>query len=220
MVSRELAARCQSVHSRRVAYDNVRLKGRCTRTKTEHLIGLSITSSQHWQGGICTGVTEYPASCVLMAWGIPARSPQLWPCRSAVRRSTLRARLLHTQMVLVCERCGAQYASAPSLCILCSDERGSLERDGQRWLTVDQLHKGHKNVLLEEESDILGIGVEPAFGVGQRALFIQTGTYVEFVFHVTVQSTWNSAKRCSRATRWHSSMPLRLLLKRPFQLWH
>ena len=58
---------------------------------------------------------------------------------------------------------------------MCSDERGSLGRDGQRWLTVGQLHERHKNVLLEEEPDILSIGVEPAFGVGQRALLVQTG---------------------------------------------
>ena len=82
----------------------------------------------------------------------------------------------HTTMV--CEKCGAQYATdPPSLCIVCSDERGSLGRDGQSYVTVDELHGKHKNVLLEEEPNILSLGVEPLFGVGQRALFIQTGEH-------------------------------------------
>ena len=84
-------------------------------------------------------------------------------------------------MSLVCMQCGASYpmppgpTELPELCIMCADERGSLDRDGQKWTTTDDLHQAHKNVLQEEEPGILSIGVQPAFGVGQRALFIQTG---------------------------------------------
>ena len=84
-------------------------------------------------------------------------------------------------MSVVCVQCGASYPmppgpmDVPELCIMCTDERGSLDRDGQKWTTTDDLHQAHKNALQEEESGILSIGVQPAFGVGQRALFIQTG---------------------------------------------
>ena len=45
-----------------------------------------------------------------------------------------------------------------------------------RWTTHKQLlQDGHKNLLKEEESCVLGIGTEPAFANGNRALLIQTG---------------------------------------------
>ena len=108
-----------------------------------------------------------------MAWGM--QSLQIRACRAAVCKSRIRARVQQIRMTLVCEKCGAQYPRAPSFCVICCDERGALGRDGQSWLTVDELHEGHKNVLLEEEPDILSIGVEPPFAVGQRALVIRTG---------------------------------------------
>ena len=80
------------------------------------------------------------------------------------------------QMGLVCIQCGAQYPTdRQDSCKLCEDERGSLGRDGQQWIIQDELHEKHKNVLFEEERGVLSIGTEPAFGVGQRALLIQTG---------------------------------------------
>lgn len=121
---------------------------------------------------------------------------QVWPSGLGGCIPGSQARAQHTRMTLVCEKCGSQYVRAPSLCIVCRDERGSLGRDGQRWLTVDQLHEQHRNVLLEEEPEILSVGVEPAFGVGQRALLIQTGTtmtpYVD-------GCTQNRAQRCNIA---------------------
>ncbi len=45
-----------------------------------------------------------------------------------------------------------------------------------RWTTHEQLlHDGHKNVRKEEEPCVLGVVTEPSFGIGQRALVIQTG---------------------------------------------
>ena len=80
-------------------------------------------------------------------------------------------------MGLVCTQCGAQYPTDRQVsCKLCEDERGSLRRDGQQWISLERLHDEHKNVLLEEERGVLSIGTEPGFGTGQRALLIQTGT--------------------------------------------
>ena len=79
-------------------------------------------------------------------------------------------------MGLVCIQCGAQYPTDRQIsCKLCEDERGSLRRDGQQWISKERLHDKHKNVLLEEERGVLSIGTEPSFGVGQRALLIHTG---------------------------------------------
>lgn len=45
-----------------------------------------------------------------------------------------------------------------------------------RWTTYKQLlQDGHKNLLKEEEPCVLGIGTEPTFANGNRALLIQTG---------------------------------------------
>jgi hypothetical protein len=80
-------------------------------------------------------------------------------------------------MVLVCLKCGAQYCAneAPSTCMLCADERGSLGRNGQEWAKKSDVFKTHKNTVHEEEPGLLSIGTEPLFGIGQRALLIQTG---------------------------------------------
>ena len=79
-------------------------------------------------------------------------------------------------MGLVCIQCGAQYPTdRQDTCKLCEDERGTLRRDGQQWISQAALHEKHKNVLCEEERGVLSIGTEPGFGVGQRALLIQTG---------------------------------------------
>ena len=45
---------------------------------------------------------------------------------------------------------------------------------GQSWTTLDQLRKSHRNSLRWEEAGIIGIGVEPQFAIGQRALFVQS----------------------------------------------
>ena len=79
-------------------------------------------------------------------------------------------------MGLVCIQCGAQYPTdRQDFCKLCEDERGTQRRDGQQWISQVKLHEKHKNVLFEEERGVLSIGTEPGFGVGQRALLIQTG---------------------------------------------
>ena len=82
-------------------------------------------------------------------------------------------------MPVVCVTCGAQYtgdaSSEPDCCIICEDERQYVAAEGQRWVGREELCSSHKNVLREEEPSVLGIGTEPSFAIGQRALLIQTG---------------------------------------------
>lgn len=76
----------------------------------------------------------------------------------------------------VCETCGTQFAESaepPASCPLCLDERQYVGTQGQRWTTLDQLARERRNVVREEEG-VVGIGTEPEFGIGQRALLVQT----------------------------------------------
>ncbi len=73
-----------------------------------------------------------------------------------------------------CEQCGAQFPDSekpPASCRICEDERQFVNWRGQQWLSRDELAKGHK-LVWRDDLGIPGIGVEPGFAIGQRALLI------------------------------------------------
>jgi hypothetical protein len=75
----------------------------------------------------------------------------------------------------VCVTCGTQYPPSPeppAACPICLDERQYVGHDGQRWTTMAGLAADHRNRVEEVEPGLLGIGTEPAFGIGQRALHV------------------------------------------------
>jgi hypothetical protein len=77
----------------------------------------------------------------------------------------------------ICVTCGVQYADAdqpPAHCPVCEDERQYVGWDGQQWTTRDELVHDHRSVLREEEPGLLGVGVDPAVAIGQRALLVRT----------------------------------------------
>jgi hypothetical protein len=81
-------------------------------------------------------------------------------------------------MAFICTTCGVQYAprtAPPDSCAICEDERQFVNPRGQTWTTADALRRSHRNVLRAEEPGLTGIGVEPSFGIGQRALLVRTG---------------------------------------------
>ena len=52
---------------------------------------------------------------------------------------------------------------------------GSMSaRGGQRWTTMADLASDHAVVVRAEEPGLLGVGMEPSFAIGQRALLEQT----------------------------------------------
>jgi hypothetical protein len=74
-----------------------------------------------------------------------------------------------------CEQCGAQFPESdtpPSACLICEDERQFVNWKGQRWLTREQLAKAH-NVVWRDDLGVTGIGLEPPFAIGQRALLLR-----------------------------------------------
>lgn len=77
----------------------------------------------------------------------------------------------------VCATCGNHYPDgpAPDLCAICADERQWVPPSGQRWTTLTELAAaGHRSRVREVERGLIGIGVDPPFAIGQRALLVQT----------------------------------------------
>jgi hypothetical protein len=73
-----------------------------------------------------------------------------------------------------CEQCGAQFAETerpPGSCPVCEDERQFVNWKGQRWLSREELARTHK-VVWRDDLGLVGIGLEPSFAIGQRALIV------------------------------------------------
>jgi len=77
----------------------------------------------------------------------------------------------------ICATCGVQYPDSehpPQHCPICEDDRQYIGHNGQQWTTLDTLLGNHHIVVKEVEPNLVGIGVEPRFAIGQRGLLIQT----------------------------------------------
>ena len=77
----------------------------------------------------------------------------------------------------ICVQCGVQFdetAEPPSRCPICEDERQFVRHTGQEWTTLKRLQTDHRNRIEDEARQLLGIGTEPEFGIGQRALLLQS----------------------------------------------
>jgi hypothetical protein len=77
----------------------------------------------------------------------------------------------------ICVQCGTQFgttAEPPPRCTICEDERQFVHYGGQQWTTLKQLAADHHNRFEEEAPQLLGIGTEPEFAIGQRALLLQS----------------------------------------------
>ena len=77
----------------------------------------------------------------------------------------------------ICVTCGTQFAESaapPAGCPVCEDERQFVGWQGQAWTTVEQLRATHRVSLQREAPGLEGIGIEPRFAIGQRALLVRT----------------------------------------------
>jgi hypothetical protein len=77
----------------------------------------------------------------------------------------------------ICTACGTQYPpseSAPVRCVICEEERQYVPPGGQGWTTLPALAAGRFNAFRQHEDGVIGIGTQPAFAIGQRALIICT----------------------------------------------
>lgn len=76
----------------------------------------------------------------------------------------------------ICVTCGTQYPDSiepPLHCLICEDDRQYVGYGGQQWTTLDALRADHQPLIREEEPNLIGIGTEPKFAIGQRALLVQ-----------------------------------------------
>jgi glyoxylase-like metal-dependent hydrolase (beta-lactamase superfamily II) len=77
----------------------------------------------------------------------------------------------------ICTTCGTQYAESrepPPACPICQDERQYIKVAGQGWTTLDRLRLTNRNSIKFKEPGLIGIGIDPPFAIGQRALFLRT----------------------------------------------
>ncbi len=74
----------------------------------------------------------------------------------------------------ICHTCGVQYAASerpPETCPICEDARQWVPAGGQRWTTMAELAATHVNTV-RRDGELIGIGTEPRFAIGQRALVV------------------------------------------------
>ena len=80
-------------------------------------------------------------------------------------------------MTYLCATCGTQYPPAdtpPGACPICEDPRQYVPHDtGQVWLSWAEFLDGHR-AEVRDDHGLLGIGCEPSFAIGQRALLVKT----------------------------------------------
>jgi glyoxylase-like metal-dependent hydrolase (beta-lactamase superfamily II) len=77
----------------------------------------------------------------------------------------------------ICTTCGTQYAECdqpPTACCICEEERQYVKKTGLQWTTLEKLRITHRNSLKAKEPGLIGIGIDPQFAIGQRALFLRT----------------------------------------------
>ena len=77
----------------------------------------------------------------------------------------------------ICTACGTQYpdsAEQPAHCVICEEERQYVPPRGQSWTTLETLAQSHFNSFRKYEPGVIGIGSQPTFAIGQRALLVRT----------------------------------------------
>jgi hypothetical protein len=78
--------------------------------------------------------------------------------------------------LFVCATCGTQFEDTPrepDQCPICEDERQYVPPRGQTWTTLEELRAAHTNRIETVEPGLIGIGTEPSFAIGQRALLVR-----------------------------------------------
>jgi hypothetical protein len=82
-----------------------------------------------------------------------------------------------TMPAFICTACGTQYPASekpPAQCTICEEERQYVPITGQGWTTLESLQVRHRNSFHQHEPGVTGIGTEPHFAIGQRAVLIET----------------------------------------------
>ncbi|HEY2327160.1 MAG TPA: hypothetical protein VGH52_06720 [Gaiellaceae bacterium] len=76
----------------------------------------------------------------------------------------------------LCQTCATQYGPSdqpPGACSICEDPRQYIPAEGQLWVRYDDFLSDHR-ADIRDDNGILGIGCDPEFGIGQRALLVKS----------------------------------------------
>ncbi|MEC3979855.1 MBL fold metallo-hydrolase [Amycolatopsis sp. H20-H5] len=74
----------------------------------------------------------------------------------------------------LCLTCGTQYSAPRPDCPVCEDERQYVPAEGQRWTDLETLRASDLTSRIEDLGPgVTGIGTEPRFAIGERALLIK-----------------------------------------------
>jgi glyoxylase-like metal-dependent hydrolase (beta-lactamase superfamily II) len=77
----------------------------------------------------------------------------------------------------LCKTCATQYPESdepPAACPICEDPRQYVKHDdGQVWVRYEDFLAGH-DAEVRGEAGVLGIGCNPSFAIGQRALLVKS----------------------------------------------
>jgi hypothetical protein len=77
----------------------------------------------------------------------------------------------------ICTACGTQYPPSetpPKACTICEEERQYVPPTGQVWTALPSLAARHFNSFRQHEEGLIGIGSQPTFAIGQRAILVCT----------------------------------------------
>jgi hypothetical protein len=77
----------------------------------------------------------------------------------------------------ICVTCGTQFPDSdepPASCPICLDPRQYVPETGQQWTTMAEL-RGSRHTEVRRDGELEGVGCEPAFAIGQRALLVPFG---------------------------------------------
>ena len=77
----------------------------------------------------------------------------------------------------LCKTCGTQFPESdapPDACPICQDDRQYVPAEGQQWTTYEEVCVAHHAEIREEQPQLTGVGMKPAFGIGQRALLLES----------------------------------------------
>ena len=77
----------------------------------------------------------------------------------------------------ICTACGTQFPPSETplpQCPICVEERQYVPPGGQGWTVLEALAARSFNAWREHEPGLLGIGTQPSFAIGQRALLVRT----------------------------------------------
>jgi hypothetical protein len=77
----------------------------------------------------------------------------------------------------ICTACGTQFSPSdkpPPHCAICEEERQYVPASGQSWTTLKSLAARSFNAYRQYEPGLIGIGTQPSFAIGQRALLVCT----------------------------------------------